>query len=55
MANKLTASQEVTHELPPVMDYPQHEHTYNGFVTVTKYSIIALAITVVLLYFIIRP
>jgi hypothetical protein len=55
MANKPTASQEVTQELPPAMDYAQHEQTYRGFVTVTKYSVLIMAISMVLLYFIIRP
>jgi hypothetical protein len=55
MAKKPTASQEVTHELPPAMDYAHHEQTYHGFVTGSKYAVLILAISVVLLYFIIRP
>ena len=42
--------------LPPLreespMDYAQHEATYSGFVTVTKYTILGLAIMMVGLYF----
>jgi hypothetical protein len=55
MDTKPTASEEVTQELSPAMDYAEHEKTYRGFVTVTKYSVIIMAISMVLLYFIIRP
>lgn len=42
--------------LPPLreespMDYAQHEATYSGFVTVTKYTILGIAILMVGLYF----
>ena len=37
------------------MDYAQHEATYNGFLTAVKWSIIGLAVTVVILYFLINP
>lgn len=42
--------------LPPLreespMDYAQHEATYSGFVTVTKYMLLGIAILVVGLYF----
>lgn len=42
--------------LPPLreespMDYAQHEATYSGFVTVTKYTLLGIAILVVGLYF----
>ncbi|GLQ11830.1 hypothetical protein GCM10007913_37620 [Devosia yakushimensis] len=42
--------------LPPLreespMDYAQHEATYSGFVTVTKYTILGIAIMMVGLYF----
>jgi hypothetical protein len=37
------------------MDYAQHEATYNGFLTAVKWSIISLAITTIILYFLIKP
>lgn len=37
------------------MDYAQHEATYNGFIAVTKWTILALAVTTVILYFLIKP
>ncbi|MDB5473268.1 MAG: aa3-type cytochrome c oxidase subunit [Devosia sp.] len=37
------------------MDYAQHERTYNGFLTVLKWTALGLAITVILLYFLIQP
>jgi hypothetical protein len=57
MAKKPTSTPALdsVHELPPAMDYAEHQKTYHGFVTLTKYSILVLAVTVVLLYFIIRP
>ena len=37
------------------MDYAQHEATYNGFLTAVKWTIVALAISTVILYFLINP
>jgi len=37
------------------MDYAQHEKTYSGFLTGIKWTIIALAVLIVILYFVIRP
>ncbi|WP_137153118.1 aa3-type cytochrome c oxidase subunit IV [Devosia sp. FKR38] len=37
------------------MDYAQHEATYNGFLTAVKWSILALAASAVVLYFLIKP
>jgi hypothetical protein len=37
------------------MDYAQHEKTYNGFLVATKWTVISLAATAVILYFLIRP
>lgn len=37
------------------MDYAQHEATYNGFVTGLKWTIMGLAVTAIVLYFLIRP
>jgi hypothetical protein len=47
------------HHAEPVqespMDYAQHEKTYNGFLTATKWTIIGLAVLIVILYFLIQP
>ena len=37
------------------MDYAQHEATYNGFITGTKWAVIGLAASMVILYFLIQP
>tara|TARA_R110002020_G_scaffold19053_38_gene66239 strand:- start:845 stop:1015 length:171 start_codon:yes stop_codon:yes gene_type:complete len=37
------------------MDYAQHEATYEGFLTVTKWTVIVLAASMVILYFLIQP
>tara|TARA_R110002124_G_scaffold114535_12_gene269271 strand:+ start:11998 stop:12165 length:168 start_codon:yes stop_codon:yes gene_type:complete len=37
------------------MDYAQHEATYQGFIAGAKWSVIGLAVTLVILYFLIRP
>lgn len=47
MAKKPAAA---THELPPAMDYNQHEATYAGFITLVKWSIVALVFIVLSLY-----
>lgn len=39
-----------TQELPPAMDYAQHEATYVGFVNFVKWSIVALVLIVLALY-----
>ena len=40
---------------PPAMDYAEHEATWKGFTGLVKWSIVALAILLVLLYVVIRP
>lgn len=37
-------------EIPPAMDYAQHEGTYRAFLQFLKYSIAALALVVLALY-----
>lgn len=37
------------------MDYAQHEVTYEGFITGAKWVVIGLAVTLVILYFLIQP
>lgn len=40
----------------PVTDnYAEHERTYTGFLKLTKWSIIAMVVVVIALYFIIQP
>lgn len=46
--------------LPPLvhesaMDYHQHEKTYSAFVTWVKVGILVTAVSVIILYFLIRP
>lgn len=45
-----TAAAASHDELPPAMDYAQHEATYNGFVEFVKWSIVALIFVVLALY-----
>lgn len=42
-------------QLESPMDYAQHEATYNGFVTVTKWVVLGLAALAIVLYFLVRP
>ncbi|MDC9825029.1 aa3-type cytochrome c oxidase subunit IV [Devosia sp. ZB163] len=37
-------------EIPPAMDYAQHEGTYRGFIEFVKWSIVAMVLTVLSLY-----
>ncbi|HEY8575711.1 MAG TPA: aa3-type cytochrome c oxidase subunit IV [Devosia sp.] len=37
------------------MDYAQHEATYNGFLTAVKWSTLIMAVSMIVLYFLIRP
>lgn len=46
MARKPAATQE----LPPAMDYAQHEGTYRGFLAFVKWGCISMAFVVVALY-----
>jgi len=39
----------------PINTFAEQERTYKGFIAVTKWSVIVLAVTVVALYFIIQP
>jgi hypothetical protein len=38
-------------EVPPAMDYAAHNATFQGFTQMVKWSIIAIGISVVALYF----
>jgi len=37
------------------MDYAQHEATYNGFLRAVKWSVVVMAVSAVILYFLIQP
>jgi len=37
-------------ELPPAMDYAQHEGTYRGFLAMVKWGIVSMAFLVLALY-----
>lgn len=37
-------------ELPPAMDYAQHNATYEAFITMVKWAIVAMLIVVLALY-----
>ena len=47
---KKPATAPATQELPPAMDYAQHNGTYSGFMSMLKYAIIALLLIVLALY-----
>ena len=40
---------------PTASDFKEHERTYEGFIALTKWSVIALAVTMVVLYCVINP
>ena len=49
-----------SHIHPPLqqesaMDYAHHQATYSRFVSLVKWTVIVLAIAMVLLYFLVRP
>jgi hypothetical protein len=48
MARKPAAA--ATEELPPAMDYAQHEGTYRGFLALVKWGIVSMAFVVLALY-----
>jgi len=49
MAKKPVAA-AATAELPPAMDYAQHEGTYRGFISFVKWGIVSSALIVLALY-----
>jgi hypothetical protein len=55
MATKHRPEHHSDLQLESPMDYAQHEATYNGFITGIKWTIAAIAVTMVILYFIINP
>ena len=55
MATKKRPEHHSELQLESPMDYAQHEATYNGFLTAIKWSIIGLAATAIILYFLVNP
>jgi hypothetical protein len=47
---KKTSPTTTADEIPPAMDYAQHEGTYRGFLQMTKYTMAALLLVVLALY-----
>ncbi len=54
MANKINEPHPPL-QVESAMDYAQHERTYKGFITGTKWTIGIIAVTMVILYFLIQP
>jgi hypothetical protein len=42
-------------QVESAMDYAEHERTYRGFMTATKYGVLGMVVLVVILYFLINP
>lgn len=55
MATKHRPEHHAELQVESPMDYAQHEATYNGFLTAVKWSILVLAASAVVLYFLIKP
>ena len=55
MATKHRPEHHSELEVESPMDYAQHEATYNAFLTGIKWTIVVLAVTAIILYFVIKP
>ncbi|MCS6760601.1 MAG: aa3-type cytochrome c oxidase subunit IV [Candidatus Devosia symbiotica] len=55
MATKHRPEHHAELQLESPMDYAQHEATYSAFLTGAKWTVIGLAATLVILYFLIQP
>lgn len=55
MATKHRPEHHSELQLESPMDYAQHEATYNGFIAFAKWTILILAATAIILYFVIKP
>lgn len=55
----MAATHHPEHHAEPVlespMDYAQHEKTYNGFLTGVKWVGLGLAVSIIILYFLVQP
>lgn len=47
---KKSSPTTIADDIPPAMDYAQHEATYRGFLQMTKYTIAALLLVLLALY-----
>lgn len=47
---KKPATQAAVEQLPPAMDYAQHNATYQGFMQMLKWGIISMVLVVLSLY-----
>ena len=47
---KKPAAKAAAEELPPAMDYAQHDATYAGFIQMVKWGIISAAVVILALY-----
>jgi hypothetical protein len=47
---KKPAAKAAVEELPPAMDYAQHNATYEGFMQMLKWGIVAMLLIVLALY-----
>ncbi len=50
MAKKPAAKAAAVEDLPPAMDYAQHNATYEGFIQMVKWGVISAAVIVLALY-----
>ncbi|SHE93416.1 aa3-type cytochrome c oxidase subunit IV [Devosia limi] len=50
---KKTAEPHPPLQVESAMDYAEHEATYNGFITISKWTTIIVAASMVILYFLI--
>ncbi len=55
MATKHRPEHHSELQLESPMDYAQHEATYNGFITGFKWTAVAIAVSIIILYFLIKP
>jgi hypothetical protein len=55
MATKHRPEHHAELQVESPMDYAQHEATYNGFLRLLKWTCIALAVSLIVLYFLIQP
>jgi hypothetical protein len=55
MAQKIRPEHHAELQAESPMDYAQHEATYNGFIAMVKWTVIGLAVSTVILYFLINP
>lgn len=47
---KKPATKAVVEELPPAMDYAQHNATYEGFLQMVKWGIVTMGVVVLALF-----